>query len=372
MSRGLGAPLALSALAHGGAVAAVAVLGMAWLVGSPPARAPAALYVDLVDPVVATSDRHEPAGAPAARVRVARSRRPAAAPLSPLPDDMAWSVDTPAAEATAPVVEPEGPASDPSEVPRPPPAPVVPGATVARTDSTLAAERVRRRPSAAPQTSAPMPSTVASPSASPSPADAVARSLASDPGPTSPRSIVAGVAVVPPSGLADDWLSTPMPGSAAQRPLRGSGPGELAGPVEREQPGQIAGAAPHSGGQPAADGGVRLARVPSGEAQGRSAPDGAVPPEYESYVRSLRRRIQERLAYPWTAVRRGQQGVVELEVRVGADGRLVAVEVVAGSNAETLRVAAVAAVRGSAPFPFPPGLAARPLVIRLPVEFRLR
>jgi TonB family protein len=89
-------------------------------------------------------------------------------------------------------------------------------------------------------------------------------------------------------------------------------------------------------------------------------------------VRSLRQRVQDRLTYPWSAARRGQQGVVELEVRIGADGRLVAVEVVAGVNAETLRTAAVAAVRGSAPLPFPPGLTARPLVIRLPVEFRLR
>jgi protein TonB len=100
--------------------------------------------------------------------------------------------------------------------------------------------------------------------------------------------------------------------------------------------------------------------------------DGAIPPEYESYVRSVRQRIQDRIVYPSTAVRRGQQGVVELEVRLGPDGRLVAVDVVAGASANALRTAAVAAVRGSAPFPFPPGLAARSLVIRLPVEFQLR
>jgi protein TonB len=89
-------------------------------------------------------------------------------------------------------------------------------------------------------------------------------------------------------------------------------------------------------------------------------------------VRALRQRVQERLQYPWTAVRRGQQGVVEVELRVGPDGRLVAVEVVAGATADALRVAAVSAVRGAAPFPFPAGLPPRPLVIRLPVEFRLR
>jgi TonB family protein len=57
---------------------------------------------------------------------------------------------------------------------------------------------------------------------------------------------------------------------------------------------------------------------------------------------------------------------------VGAEGRLVGVEVVAGPKVETLRTAAVTAVRGAAPFPFPPGVVGRPLVIRLPVEFQLR
>ena len=138
---------------------------------------------------------------------------------------------------------------------------------------------------------------------------------------------------------------------------------------ERSEQGNATG--PGAGGQAAA-GGASLARLPSGEDPGGSALAGAIPPEYEAYVRALRQRIQDRLVYPWTAVRRGQQGVVELEVRLGPDGRLAAVEVVAGVSTDTLRVAAVTAVRSSAPFPFPSGLAARPLVIRLPVEFRLR
>jgi TonB family protein len=111
------------------------------------------------------------------------------------------------------------------------------------------------------------------------------------------------------------------------------------------------------------------ARPGAGDGQSR---DGHVPPEYEAYVRTLRQRVQDRLVYPWTAARRGQQGVVELEVRVGSEGRLVGVEVVAGPKTETLRTAAVTAVRSAAPFPFPPGVEGRPLVIRLPVEFQLR
>lgn len=344
MSRGLGVPVALSVLAHGGVVAAIAVLGAAWLLGSPPAKSPAALYVDLVHPVVATSDRHEAAAAPGLRLRGARSRPSAA---TPPPLDVAPPLDTPAtapvaqavAPPIAPIVEPENPTSTRPEVPRPPTAPVVPGPTVARLESASVAEPARQRPSPAPLAAAP-----------------------------------------PPTGLADDRLSAASSGSAAQRPSRESarepagepGSAEPAAPLEPGPPRWTAAAAPDPGSQAAAAGGAGLARLPSGEAPGRTLLDGAIPPEYESYVRALRQRIQERLAYPWTAVRRGQQGVVELEVRVGADGRLVAVEVVAGVNADTLRTAAVAAVRGSAPFPFPPGLDARPLVIRLPVEFRLR
>jgi periplasmic protein TonB len=129
---------------------------------------------------------------------------------------------------------------------------------------------------------------------------------------------------------------------------------------------------PQPDGSGAGVGRDAVTRLAPGDAGSASAPDGAIPPEYDAYVRALRQRIQDRLIYPWTAVRRRQQGIVELEMRVGPDGRLVAVEVVGGQGAEALRTAALAAVQGSAPFPFPPGLAARPLVIRLPVEFRLR
>jgi periplasmic protein TonB len=140
----------------------------------------------------------------------------------------------------------------------------------------------------------------------------------------------------------------------------------------RGGPGPSGADAPARGGQATSGDGDAIARLSPGDGPAGRGSNGAIPPEYESYVRALRQRIQDRLVYPWTAVRRGQEGVVELEVRLGVDGRLVAVEVVAGVSADALRGAAVSAVRGSAPFPFPPGLPARPLVVRLPVEFRLR
>jgi protein TonB len=150
----------------------------------------------------------------------------------------------------------------------------------------------------------------------------------------------------------------------------GAHAGEAGGTGASSGASDRSGTASEPGSDPA--GGTSVARLTPGGGGEGSRPNGAIPPEYEAYVRALRQRVQERLQYPWTAVRRGQQGVVEVELRVGPDGRLVAVEVVAGPTADALRVAAVSAVRGAAPFPFPAGLPPRPLVIRLPVEFRLR
>jgi TonB family protein len=112
--------------------------------------------------------------------------------------------------------------------------------------------------------------------------------------------------------------------------------------------------------------------VPAALAARPVAGAGAIPPEYEGYVRALRRRIEERLVYPWLAVRQGTQGTVELEVQLDAAGRLSDVAVVGRPIAGVLRDAAIRAIREATPFPFPPGLAARALTIRLPVVFELR
>jgi protein TonB len=99
---------------------------------------------------------------------------------------------------------------------------------------------------------------------------------------------------------------------------------------------------------------------------------GTVPPGYDAYVRALRRRIEERLAYPALAVRRGVQGTVELEVQLDAAGRLTAVAEVGREGHGLLGEAAIRAVRDATPFPFPPGLAPRALTIRLPIVFELQ
>jgi protein TonB len=121
---------------------------------------------------------------------------------------------------------------------------------------------------------------------------------------------------------------------------------------------------------------VATGSAASGQRDGAALPPGgrpgAIPPEYEGYVRAFRQRIQERLRYPWLAVRQGLQGTVELEVRLDAGGRLTDVAAVGREATGPLRDAAIQAVRDATPFPLPVGLEARALTIQLPVVFQLR
>jgi TonB family protein len=391
-ARDLGAPLALSIVAHAGAVAAMGALTGAWLAGSPPVPPPPALYVDLVHPVVATLDRSEATDASRPSPGIARPQAPLGMPEPRTSSGVTRSSDTPPADPGVRTAETGRPASTTPDVPNPPPVPVppdAPGLAVSGVEPVIPA------PVATP--AAVLPSAVSPPAAMPPahlrpaplpPAAPSPAPLLAAPRPTAPAPLESGspgpasdtatasptgtsrIAPTSPSDLADGGLAAPSPARASGQ---SRGPGGAAAEDPSDPKGSARADASGSGSADSpATAGTARARLPAEEPRGGSGSNGAIPPEYEPYVRALRQRIQDRLVYPWTSVRRGQQGVVELEVRVGPDGRLVTVEVLAGARSDTLRAAAIAAVRGSAPFPFPPGLAARPLVIRLPVEFRLR
>jgi len=345
--RGLGPAVALSALAHGGAVVTVGALGALWLAGSLPAP-PAALYVDLVEPVRATNERTAVSDAPASRPRRGDpgAGRAVTTPLvPPAPASVPERPD--ARAATAP--PPSESVIQTPEIERPPIAPVAPEPRPAPPGAP-----------APPRDVAP-PAVAAAPAPRPAPAPLLppgeATVSASTPtlsvplGPSSDERQGAGTAPFSSRGAGEglgipSGASPPAAPSGDTHASAGGGAGDVAGLVPSD-------ARPSGAG----DGGPRA---------------GGIPPEYDAYVRLLRQRVQDRLVYPSAAARRGHHGIVELEVRVGAEGRLVGVEVVAGARVETLRTAAVTAVRGAAPFPFPPGVVGRPLVIRLPVEFQLR
>jgi periplasmic protein TonB len=362
VTRGLGTALALSIVAHGGAVATVGVLGVAWLGGTPPIPPRPALFVDLVQAVVATSDRIGAANAAALRPRsvpaVSRGARPAA-PLPRARQDVVPSGDAPAVAADERAVATEGPRSIAPDVPRPPVAPV------------LIEPRPQRAASTPEGLAGPPPAPVAPPASSTfGPTSSAKPEIASVPpvvaAPSVPEPPTSGSAV---GGAASNSIGAGLAASVGTPILSRPSPSPDTG--QPTSPTAAGGSAVQPGAQPAS--GVPGAGSHRPMDVARLVPgEGGIPPEYEAYVRALRQRVEGRLVYPWMAARRGQQGVVELEVRVSSEGRLVGVEVVAGSTADALRTAAVAAVRGAAPFPFPPGVEARPLVIRLPVEFRLR
>lgn len=94
--------------------------------------------------------------------------------------------------------------------------------------------------------------------------------------------------------------------------------------------------------------------------------------EYGGYLAGVRRRIQESLQYPASARRRGIKGTVNLEILIKADGAISTVSVTGSSSHSELDEAAVEAVRGLTPQPFPAGLEPRPLRVKLPIVFDLQ
>jgi len=352
--RGLGPAVALSALAHGGAVVTVGAL---WLAGSLPAP-PAALYVDLVEPVRATNERTAVSDAPASRPRRGDPGAGRAVTTPLVPPAPASVPERPDARAPGARAAPAPPPPSESviqtpEIERPPVAPVAPEPRPAPPPGAPALSR-DVAPLAVAAAPAPRPAPAPAPLLPPGEAT-VSASTPTPPvplGPSSDERQGAGTAPFSSRG-AGEVLTIPSGMSPAAAPSGGDTRASAGGGA-----GDVAGLVPSD---------VR----PSGTGDGEPRA-GDIPPEYDAYVRLLRQRVQDRLVYPSAAARRGQHGIVELEVRVGAEGRLVGVEVVAGARVETLRTAAVTAVRGAAPFPFPPGVVGRPLVIRLPVEFQLR
>jgi protein TonB len=117
-----------------------------------------------------------------------------------------------------------------------------------------------------------------------------------------------------------------------------------------------------------------------GAGQGNGAGDGAlalaIPGDgsgvYASYLALLRRRVQEAVTYPSAARRRGASGTVHLEITLEPSGAISEVTLVRSSAHGVLDDAAVDAVRGLRPIPFPPDVRPRALRVRLPVVFELR
>jgi len=170
----------------------------------------------------------------------------------------------------------------------------------------------------------------------------------------SPREVTpTGVAPSSPSASAVE-VAMSAAGASADRTSATSDGG---GPRATQAPSAMSGES--SGGT-----GARVALAPT--------PGGEPGSEYGAYLAHVRRRIQESLQYPLAARRRALRGTVHLEILIKPDGGISAVSVTSSSSHQVLDEAALEAVRGLAPQPFPSGLMPRLLRVRLPVVFDLQ
>lgn len=344
--RSVASALALSVALHGAAIAALHALGFG-RASSPSAAVPLApLIVDLTEPVVAAPARASLDGLVQAPLPepVRRAWRDA------MPPGIPETVDQPlgrAPNAEPPRLSTGGEGAGEGGAPAAPAPTPLPPIVAAGAPS----------PPALPPS--PLPTEGTEPRAAPDAPPSARPPAVPDVGGGGP----AGGSTTTPSGPFLVFLAS---GVGEGRSREGDTTRRVEGPSAHSAASPAEG--PH-GAAPASDGSrpgpVEVAAVTGGG----GAP---IPPEYDRYVRALRQRIQERLVYPWLAVRRRVHGVVELELDVGPDGRLTRVSVVGGAGAGMLREAAVKAVRDATPLPLPIGVGARPLTIRLPVVFELR
>ena len=301
--------LVASAILHL-AVALVSVLVTTRAGALPP------LIIDLTAAADAMGEALGQALPPATRpVAPQGAERPARAPA---PDS---TLPSPAGPPPEPIlVTTPGPGAAPAPAPSPPgePEPAVPPSPRARSDP----------PSRPAEERAPVPVEAGAPTPMAEPAPSGRSSRVAPTPPDEP-----GEGGIEPAGV-------PEPPAGAGEPARARSPSSAAGsPLTLAVPGD-----------------------------GRAL----TPPEYGPYLARLRQRVHEALRYPLAARRRGLSGKVELEVLIDAAGRVQQVEVVLSSSYVLLDEAAMDAVRSLPPLPFPRGMPARPLKVRLPLVFELR
>ena len=238
------------------------------------------------------------------------------------------------------------------------------GAAVASSQATRRARPESARsgavPSAAP--AAPTPPPAAAPARQPEPEPA--REPAAAPTPAEPPATPApAIAIVPAREAAPDVVARSQSGDASTDARPSSGPvaAERGGAGD---PGGTARTTP--GGGPGGQGAGGAGVAPGG------SPSGAPGAEYGPYLAGVRRRFLEALKYPPPARSRGLTGIVQLDVSIKPNGAIGSVSVASSSSHPLLDEAALEAMRGLPPQPFPKGLTPRELRVRLPVVFDLQ
>jgi protein TonB len=91
------------------------------------------------------------------------------------------------------------------------------------------------------------------------------------------------------------------------------------------------------------------------------------------YRSSIIKRALRQVKYPKSAVRRGQQGTVVLELTVNRSGEVLSLDQSSTTRYKSLNAAALAAVEDAGVLPpVPAGLEGEQVVVSIPVKFALR
>jgi protein TonB len=195
-----------------------------------------------------------------------------------------------------------------------------------------------------------------------------------------PRAIDPGERLEADAGTALPSSHSPVPSAVAEPDRAGARGVDLKGPAASDVPADGGGSGAgdrvgSAGGRGLGDGTPGASGAGSGSGPvgiGAGGERGTGAPDYATYLRGFRQRLQESLQYPLAARRQGLTGTVELEVVLEPSGRVRSVRLLSSSSHRMLDEAALASIAGMKPLPLPPELPARPLQIRVPVLFDLR
>jgi TonB family protein len=91
------------------------------------------------------------------------------------------------------------------------------------------------------------------------------------------------------------------------------------------------------------------------------------------WLTKLRQKLQNDLIYPYSALRKKQQGVVKLRLIVYCDGKLQKTKIIATSKHKTLDNASIELVPGIFPFlPFDAGVLGKTMEVDVPIYYILK
>mgnify|MGYP003670103228 CR=1 FL=1 len=93
----------------------------------------------------------------------------------------------------------------------------------------------------------------------------------------------------------------------------------------------------------------------------------------QNYQRAVLRGVYQNLEYPSTAIRRNREGSLRLSIAINENGVVSEIEVTESAQYDVFDEAAIEAIEKASPFdPIPPGTMEIPMILEIPIAFRLQ